>query len=165
MFSRFPPFVWTVLAILFLFFFLVLRAPVWAADSTVSLSPWVELVQPYVVQIVGYGLALFVGWLAELTRRKLNLSIDASHREALRAALMNAASLLIAKGGASLAGKSVDLRSPVIADAVRYVEAAAPAAIAHLGKSVDLSPAAIAEKVLAKVPQISASPAAPTGGA
>lgn len=159
------PLAWTALAVLSLVVFLVLPALAWAADSTVSLSPLVEMAQPYVIQIVGYGLALFVAWLAELTRRKLNLSIDASHREALRAALMNAASLLIAKGGASLAGKSVDLRSPVIADAVRYVEAAAPAAIAHLGKSVDLSPAAIAEKVLAKVPQIAASPAAPTGGA
>lgn len=134
--------------------FLVLPVLAWAADSTISLSPWVELLQPYVIQIVGYGLALFVAWLAELTRRKLNLSIDASHREALRAVLTNAAALLIAKGGASLAGKTVDLRSPNIADAVRYVQASAPAAIAHLGKTIDMSPTAIAEKVLAKVPQI-----------
>ena len=137
-----------------LFVFLVLPVLAWAADSTVSLGPWVEMAQPYVVQIVSYGIALFVAWLAELTRRKLNLSIDASHRDAFRAALTNAAALLVAKGGASLAGKSVDLRSPVIADAVRYVQGAAPAAIAHLGKTVDLSSAAIAEKVLAKVPQI-----------
>lgn len=129
-----------------------------AADSAVPLAPWFDIAAPYLAQFVAGLLSLALAWILELARRRLNLSIDAGHRAALETALANAAGLLVARGGAALAGRSVDVRMPEVATAIGYVQRGAPDALKRFG----LGPEDIRDKVFAKVPAL-AGPAAPSG--
>lgn len=109
--------------------------------------------QPYLLAVVSVAATAIVGWLAELLRRKFNLDIDAAHRDALQTALVNGAGLLIGKAGSTVAGKKFDLKSAALAEAVNYVLQAVPDAIRYFG----ITPEAVAEKLQAKLPQVSSS--------
>ena len=123
------------------------------AQTEVAAEGIHNVLQPYLLAVVSVIATAIVGWLAELMRRKFNLDIDASHREALQTALTNGAGLLIGKAGSAIAGKKLDLKSVVLAEAVNYVLAAVPDAIRYFG----ITPEAVAEKLQAKLPQIPAN--------
>jgi uncharacterized membrane protein len=132
-------------------FFVVVSAPAFA-QSEIAAEGIYSIVQPYLIAIVSVVATTIAGWLAELLRRKFHLDIEASHREALQTALTNGAGLLIAKLGGALAGRKLDLKSVVLAEAVNYVLQSVPDAVRHFG----VTPEAIAEKVLAKLSQMNA---------
>lgn len=132
--------------------FLASAVPALAADTTVDLAGVGALVMPYLQLAAATAISAGVAWLASLTSRKLGLDIEGKHRDALQAALTNAAGLLIARGGAAAGKLEVDLKNPVLAAAVRYVLAAAPGALRFF--KLDADHIAIAEKVLSKIPQI-----------
>ncbi len=123
------------------------------AQTEVAAEGIHNVLQPYLLAVVSVIATAIVGWLAELMRRKFNLDIDASHREALQTALTNGAGLLIGKAGTAIAGKKLDLKSAALAEAVNYVLQAVPDAIRYFG----ITPEAVAEKLQAKLPQIPAN--------
>lgn len=93
--------------------------------------------RPYIVEIVGIVIAGLVGWIVKLIRDKLNIDIEARHREALQTALTNAAGLVIGKGE-HLAGRlKVDVKNDAVAEAVSYVLKGAPDALAYFGVTPD----------------------------
>lgn len=130
-------------------FFIFVAAPAFAQTEVPAESIY-NVLQPYLVAVVSVLATAIVGWLAELLRRKFNLDIDAAHRDALQTALTNGAGLLIGKAGNAIAGKKLDLKSAVLAEAVNYVLQAVPDAIRHFG----ITPEAVAEKLQAKLPQV-----------
>jgi hypothetical protein len=121
------------------------------AQTEVPVEGLYNVLQPYLLAVVSVVATAIVGWLAELLRRKFNLDIDAAHREALQTALTNGAGLLIGKAGSAAAGRKFDLKSAALAEAVNYVVQAVPDAIRHFG----ITPEAVAEKLQAKLPQVS----------
>mgnify|MGYP007106202572 CR=1 FL=1 len=131
-------------------FFVFIAAPAFA-QTQVAVEGIYNVLQPYLLAVVSAIAAAVVGWLAELLRRKFNLDIDAAHRDALQTALTNGAGLLIGKAGGALADKKLDLKSAALAEAVNYVLQAVPGAIRHFG----ITPEAVAEKLQAKLPQVS----------
>ncbi len=120
------------------------------AQTEVAVEGIYSVLQPYLLAVVSVVATAIVGWLAELLRRKFNLDIDAAHREALQTALTNGAGLLIGKAGSAVAGKKLDLKSVALAEAVNYVLQAVPDAVRHFG----ITPEAVAEKLQAKLPQV-----------
>jgi len=124
-------------------------APAFAQSEIVAEGLY-TIVQPYLMAVVSVVATAIVGWLAELLRRKFSLDIEASHREALQTALANGAGLLLGKLGGTLAGKTLDLKSAVLAEAVNYVLQSVPDAVRHFG----VTPEAIAEKISAKLSQM-----------
>jgi len=131
------------------------------ADALVVVGDiWTGLV-PYVVAVIGALISAAVGWLVYLVNKKLGLSIDDSLRDSLQTAAANAAGLVLAGLGSRLSGMTLDVRSALVADAVNYVLKAAPDAVAHFG----LTPEAVAQKILALLPQVAGgAPAAGEGG-
>ncbi|HMN51132.1 MAG TPA: hypothetical protein PKB01_03615 [Xanthobacteraceae bacterium] len=135
--------------------FFVLAATPAFAQTEVAIEGIYNVLQPYLLAVVSVIATAIVGWLAELLRRKFNLDIDASHREALQTALTNGAGLLLGKIGGAASGKKLDLKSVVLAEAVNYVLQAVPDAIRHFG----ITPESLAEKILAKLPQLQSADA------
>jgi hypothetical protein len=122
------------------------------ADTTTSVDIggfWTALL-PYIASAVGGLITFLVGWVLVLVKSKLGLSIDDSMRASLQTAATNATGLVLNKLGNTLNGKTVDVGNVLVADAVNYVMKAAPDAIAHFG----LTPDAIAQKILALLPQV-----------
>lgn len=120
------------------------------AAAAIDLGEVYGSFKPYIEAAVTAGVVGLVGVVLELLRRKLNLSIDDSSRAALQTALTNGAGLALNKIGNSLQGRTVEVGHPAVEEALRYVLAAAPAAIARFG----LSPDQLREKIIAKMPQV-----------
>lgn len=133
-------------------FFVFVSAPAFA-QGEVGFDAIYNVAQPYLLAIVSVLATAIAGWLAELLRRKFNLDIDAAHREALQTALTNGAGLIVGKAGSAIAGRKIDLKSGVIAEAVNYVLQSAPDAVRYFG----VTPQALAEKIRAKLPQLTAN--------
>jgi hypothetical protein len=118
---------------------------------TAILQPILLAVATAAATVITAAATLTVRWLS----KKLGiqaLELDAQHRDALDAALTNAAGLALNQLGNQLAGKTVDVRNPAIASAVSYVVKSAPDALDHF----DLNGRAdeIAQKIVAKLPQV-----------
>jgi hypothetical protein len=120
------------------------------APSGIDLGTFWTGLLPYVVAAVGAVITFLVGWVLNLARTKLGISIDDSMRASLQTAVTNGAGLLLNQLGNTLTGKRVTTGTPGIDDAVNYVLKAAPDAIAHFG----LTPDAIGQKILALLPQV-----------
>lgn len=130
-------------------FFVLVSSPAFA-QGEIAFDALYKILQPYLLAIVSVVAAAIVGWLAELLRRKFNLDIEASHRDALQTALANAAGLLIARAGSAFAGRKMDVKNAALADAVNYALQAVPDAIRYFG----VTPESLAEKIKAKLPQV-----------
>lgn len=135
---------------LFAVAFALLFAPFAYADTTVAVGDLWTGLQPYIVAAIGALITAAVGWLIMLANKKLGISIDDSMRRSLQTAATNAAGLVLNQLGNQLSGVKVDVKNQLVADAANYVIKAAPDAVAHFG----LTPDAIAQKIVALLPQV-----------
>lgn len=110
-----------------------------------------EIVRPYLVEVAGLVIAGVVGWLATAVRAKLGIDIEARHREALQAALTNAAGLVINRAGGSIGALHLPTSNTMIAEGVDYVVKAAPDALKHFGITPEAARSILAEKLEAKI--------------
>ncbi len=92
-----------------------------------------------------------VAWLRNKTGLQA-LELDAHHRDALQTAITNAAGLALNQLGNNLSKKTVDIANPAVGAAVQYVVKSAPEALDHFG--INKRTTEIAEKIVAKIPQI-----------
>jgi hypothetical protein len=120
------------------------------ADTTIAVGDIWSGVLPYIVAAIGAVITFLVGWVLNLLKTKLGVSIDDSMRASLQTAATNAAGLVLNQLGNQLSGTKIDVGNQFVADAVNYVLKAAPDAVAHFG----LTPDAIAQKILALLPQV-----------
>jgi len=121
-----------------------------ADTGTITGSDIAGFVMPTIQAVVSALVLYGVGWLALLLKTKLGVSIDDSMRASIQTAATNAAGLVLNQLGNTLQGKTITVQTPFIADAVNYVLKNAPDAVAHFG----LTPDAIAQKIIALLPQI-----------
>lgn len=111
---------------------------------------WAEIIMPWAQTIAAAVVAVVVallGWIAALIKTKTGIQIDNGHMLTLQSAIENAAGRVIIMLGDQLKDKRIELHSPVIRDAVLYVNGAAPDALRHFG----LDAQSIAERILAKI--------------
>lgn len=111
------------------------------------LNAVLEALRPVLTEIATILLVAGLGYALKLLKEKAGIDIEASRRDALQAALTNAAGLLVARLGSGALAARLDAASPGVADGVAYVISAAPDAIEHFG----LTESEIAEKVVAKL--------------
>lgn len=133
------------------------------------LQPLLMAVGTAAAAVATAAAALAAAWL----KKKLNLTdaeaeavglqIDAQHRAALQASLTNAAGVALNRLGNSLQGKTVDLHSPAVAEAVKMVIGAVPDAVEHY--NLTNKPDEIAQKIIGKMSQIAATSGPPPAGA
>lgn len=121
-----------------------------APASTVDVGGLYGVARPYLIDIASTLIVIAGGYITNLLRQKFNLDIDASHRDTLQTAFKNGAGLVINSIGNDLQGKTVDVGSTAVADAVNMVIRSAPDALDHFG----ITPDSIAQKIVSKIPQV-----------
>jgi hypothetical protein len=114
-----------------------------AQDSTVSLDDVFAPLRPYLAELMSLLVAAFMAWLVTWLRNVFKLQIEAKHREALQSALDKGAKLVLEQIDKKLAGKTVDVKSPFVANGVTYVLESVPDAVNYFG----LSPERVAELI------------------
>jgi len=102
--------------------------------TTISVGTWWE---PYLMSAFGAIVTVFVGFITAFVSKKTGIDIDAGHRDALAKAAMTGIGLAVSKIGDAVGGKSIDVKSEIIARAVTYVQQAVPDALAHFGMTPD----------------------------
>lgn len=110
-----------------------------------------EIFRPYLVELAGLMIVGIVGWLARTIKAKLGIDIEARHRDALQAALTNAAGLVINRAGGAIGALHLTTSNPMITEGVDYVVKAAPDALKHFGITPEAARAVLAEKLEAKI--------------
>lgn len=117
--------------------------------------------QPIVDDVVNALIVSFAGWICWLAKNKLNISIDAGHRDALVRALQNQAGSLIADGFVKVQGAKITVPTQQLAEAANEVLAVIPDAAARLGLTQDY----VAKRIIDMIPQTPAGAAIATAAA
>ena len=107
---------------------------------------WLE---PYINAIVGAAIMFLVGWVLWLAKTKFNVSIDDSMRAALETFLKNQAAALIAAGKVKLDGTNIEVNSSALVAAAAAGSTLIPDTLKHF----DITPAVLAAKIVAAIPQ------------
>lgn len=112
-------------------------------------SIWIA-VQPYIVDVLVAIMTALLGMIYAWVRAKFGIDIEAKHREALHSAVVTGLNLGAAKIGGVLAGRTISVGSPVVAEAMTWVARSVPDALGHFG----ITDAKLQELVLAKAQQV-----------
>lgn len=125
-------------------------------DAWVAAAPVVSMIAQAVI-----GLA--IAWASAWASRKWGIDIEAKHREALHSAARTGVDRLLAKAAPAVGGLSVDVKSQIAADGVKWVLRSVPDAVKYfkLEDKVDV----IEQIVLAKLgearrPELTVTPIA-----
>ena len=120
-----------------------------------------EAVRPFLIEAATALITAAVLWLSATIRSKLNIDIEARHREALQAALTNAAGLVINRAGGAAAALALPSRDGLLGDGVEYIVKSAPEALKHFGITPETVGAVMKEKLEAKIGVMVASNVSP----
>lgn len=126
-------------------------AAVASAQTPSTGSALFEIVRPFLVEIASVIVSGAVLWLVGTVKAKFNIEIDARHRDALQAALTNAAGLVINRAGGMAGALALPSRNPMIIEGVDYVVKSVPDALKHFGITPEATSAVLAEKLEAKI--------------
>lgn len=143
----------TVAGALLVFIFIVfIIAPAFAqdADTTISLTGFLDPIRPLLMEMVGLLVAAVIGWITMRLNRSLGMTIEARHREALQSALMNGAFYGLNQLDKAASSVTFDTHNKMVAEGVRYVQKSVPDAIKFFG----LTPERLRELLEAKIPAI-----------
>lgn len=110
-----------------------------------------ETFRPFMVEIVSALILALVGWLVAIVRQKFGIDIDAKHRDALQAALLNAAGLIISRVGGTTRAFNLPASSPELKRGVEYVLSSVPDALKHFGITPETASHLLTEKLEAKI--------------
>jgi hypothetical protein len=109
------------------------------------------VIRPYLVELAGVFVAALAAWLFKLLREKLGIDIEAKHRDALQAALTNAAGLVINRAGGLAGALALPNSNPIVQQGVSYVIEATPDALRHFGITPEEARRVLTEKLEAKI--------------
>jgi hypothetical protein len=130
-------------------------APSSSVDLGAGWNAFITPLLPAIAAALGTLLTGIAGmaikWLASKMKIQ-GLELDAQHRDSLQTAITNAAALALNQLGNDIQGKTIDVKSPAVTNAIQVAMKNAPDAITYF-KLAD-KPQEIAEKILAKIPQI-----------
>lgn len=130
---------------------LLALAGIAAAQTQTTGSAIFEVFRPFLVELGSVFVSAVVFWIATTMKAKLNIDIEARHREALQAALTNAAGLVINRAGGMSSALILPSRNPMILEGVDYVVKSAPDALKHFGITPESAGAVLTEKLDAKI--------------
>lgn len=122
-----------------------------SAQTTSTGSTVFDLFRPYLVEVASIFVAAVVGYLATTLKAKLGVDIEAKHREALQAALTNAAGLVINRAGGMASAIRLPTQNPLILEGVDYVVKSAPDALKHFGITPAAAGGILTQKLEAKI--------------
>ena len=136
-----------------LFGWIFLGASAFAADTTVSVLPWYQLAEPYILAAFSAVLSILLGWLVLLIQKKTGLQIDQHARDIVQQAAVNAAGRVLASQEGNIATLKFDVHSPAIAAEVPKLQQSVGASLNKLG----ITPQRTAELITGKVGQLQAA--------
>lgn len=128
-------------------------APV-ASGGTIDIGQaFSNAAAPYINAAVSSLIAAAMGWLFWLLKTKLNVSIDAEHRDALTSFAQRQASSLVADGKVAIQGKAVTVDNAALANAANQALIMIPDVLKHFG----ITPNGIADRIKDAIPQVPAA--------
>lgn len=116
-----------------------------------------EQVQPMISTALATVVTAAIGWVANMIRLKLNIDIEAKHREALHSAAMTGINAALTKFGGSVMNLTISSKNAVIDSAMNWVVHSVPDAV----KSLGITPEGVAKLVESKLNMIATAQETP----
>ena len=107
--------------------------------------------EPYLVQLAGAILVWIVSWFAFQVKRWIGLTITAAQESTLEQTASNAATHALAKLQGPINTLAIDIKSPVVTEAVNYLFSHANEAVIYAQQNFGFTPEMFRELVLAKL--------------
>lgn len=124
-----------------------------AAQPTIPVAPWVDILSPY-VSIVAQAVAVtLAGFLCASLNRWLGVKTNAAEIEKLKSAAATQAGVLVAAAANGLRGQSITVGSQGVADAARIIAARLP----DTARAVGATPEALKEFVAGEIGKLQAA--------
>ena len=133
-------------------------------DTTISALPWIKVIEPYLLTAFSVIVTAIIGWVAALIQRSTGITIEQKYRDSLHSALVTGISAGLTKLDARAADVSIDTKSQLITDAIRWAQKSVPDAIKALGASPDDLAKLAAAKLNLLIEAPSAATSAPLSG-
>ncbi|WP_157928941.1 hypothetical protein [Pararhizobium haloflavum] len=121
-----------------------------AGDTVVGLGGFFGALSPFIAEVAALLVTALVGWIMVRLNGLLGLQKEGKHREALQSALMNGVFAGLHYVEAKADKATIDVRSAVLAEGIRYVERNVPDAL----KFFKLTPDRVRELLEAKLPAV-----------
>jgi hypothetical protein len=115
--------------------------------TTVAAAPFVQTLEPYLVSAIGAVFTVLATWALTLVSKYTGIQVDSVMSERINRSAQNAANFVIASLDGPIGNVSIDVRSPLVAEGVRYMQQHVPDVIAAMG----YTPETLAQIVMAKL--------------
>jgi len=115
--------------------------------TTVDILPFYKIIEPYLVMFVGTLFSVFITWISMRLNKLLGIKIDANLQDSLNRTALNAASKVFAEVEGPIGTIAIDVGSPMVSMATKYIEEHAVPELQKLG----YSPEKVRELALAKL--------------
>ena len=126
-------------------------------STAIAAAPFVADLQPYLTALVTAVIGIAVPWGFSLLQRYTGVAISQADQEALSKAAQTQAGIIVAKADGSLAGVSIDAKSPAIATAANWVAVNLPSLLTKAGATPD----DVSHMILAEIGKLQAQMTAP----
>lgn len=131
---------------------MIVAAPLAFADSSaVPVASILDVVRPYITEIVGVIIAAVVAYLLKTISAWTGIRVEANHRDALQSALENAGRVALGHLEAIAADRVVDVGHPALNEGLLYVLHSVPDAVAYFNLSPEHIMELIRPKLIPKV--------------
>ena len=107
------------------------------ATTTISLAPFVEVLQPYITAAVTTIVGAAVVYVASLFQKWTGIKVSQNDQTNLQSWISTQAGLAIAKSETNLSGVSIDAHTKIVADAADFVVSKIPDLLKATGKTPD----------------------------
>ena len=123
------------------------------STTDVGLLPWYQILEPYLVTVVGIVASTILGWIGILLKQKLGIEVDANLNATLQQAATNAASHAIAGLEGPIGDRQIDVHSELVKRGVDYLQTMIPGKLVQM----NMTPDKVAAIVQAKLGALQAS--------
>ena len=117
------------------------------STTEVSLLPWYQIVEPYLVMATGIVVSTVLGWIGLILKQKLGLDVDANLNASIQQAAVNAASHAIASVEGPIGDRRIDVHSALVKQGVDYMQTMIPGKLIQMGMTPDKVAAIVQAKL------------------
>lgn len=145
---------WLLLrALVALAVWLCVGSAAFAADTTVSVLPWYQVAEPFVLTAFGVVFSALLGLGLSYLQKRTGIVVDQHWRDVIQQAAMNGAGRVLAHTEGNVSTMRFDVHNQLVKEQADAIIRKVPQALDKLG----VTPEAVADLVVGKIGQLQAA--------
>ena len=122
-----------------------------AAPTTVSVLPFYQIAEPYILTAFGIVFSTLLGWGLTQLQTRTGLHVSKQAQDQFQQAAMNGAGRILAAQEGSIANIKIDVKSPLVAAEATKVAALIPDTLKQIGVTPEAASSVLADAIAGKI--------------